>query len=69
MRHGQQGQLGEVMEGLKCQVEGLVFISWLLLPLFILPLRVSSKLQLAVLFSGIYCDRGSRLWALVGQSG
>lgn len=37
--------------------------------LFILPLRVSSKLQLAVLFSGIYCDRGSRLWALAGQSG
>lgn len=32
MRHGQRGQLSEVMEGLKCQVEGLVFISWLLLP-------------------------------------
>lgn len=57
MRHGQQGQLSEVMEDLEGQIEGLVFISWLLLPqVCFLPLRVSSKLQLAVLFSGIDCD-------------
>lgn len=42
-----QGQLSQVMEGLECQVEDLVSISWSSLPQFwFLPPSMSSKLQL-----------------------
>lgn len=74
--NGQQGQLSQAMEGLECQVEDLVFISWLSLPQFcFLTPGTSFTLQIlhrlspfqrnsllvAVLFFGICCDKSSRL--------
>lgn len=65
--HDQEDELSQVTEGLECQIQGLVFISWLSVLFF--PPRMSSKLQLLCRVSFERTSFGSSflLWDMLCQ--